>query len=413
MRILFIANTFPPGYTGGAEVANYHTCRGMISRGMDCSILVINNRVPQPANEWYELGGIPVHRVGFRTKVRRHLTDVFDQRVYRLVRAELHHLKPDIVHINNVSGSTLAPYVACRMMNVPVVNTLHDLWLLCPNNMLYRRDGAFCDPAQNRRDCRDCYRRYDFWGNVPYRRTVFAILTSNVKTFISPSQAVIDRHVEAGFAAHRFRRIRLGFDGRMSKEPRHSDLRAAIGVAHRHRTIVFVGGGIQTKGALVLLQAIPMMLRHIERLSIIVAGGGEPRYLAQFRRYEPVVRLLGWIPFDEIDGLFGAADLTIIPSVCHENSPVTIYSSLRAGTPVVGSAFGGIPELISPGRTGYLFPVGNGAALAEEIILHFARSSHDRRRMRQHCVEYARTNLTLEKHVEGVLQVYQDVLLGG
>ncbi len=413
MRVLAITNTFPPGYTGGAEVANYHTCRGLIRRGVDCSILVISNRMPQTENEWYEFGGIPVHRVSFHTKVRRHLTDVFDWRVYRLVRAELRQLRPDIVHINNVSGATLAPYVACRVMNVPVVNTLHDLWLLCPNNMLYRRDGTFCDPVQNPGDCRDCYRRYDFWGNVPSRRTVFAALTSNVRVFISPSQAVIDRHVEAGYAAHRFRRIRLGFDGRVSEEPRHSGLRAAIGMAHRHRTIVFVGGGSQIKGAHVLLQAIPMMLRHIERLSVIVAGVGEARYLAQFRRYEPIVNLLGWVPFDEIEGLFGAADLTVVPSVCHENSPVAIYSSLRAGTPVVGSAFGGIPELISAGRTGDLFPVGDGAALAERIILHFARSGHDRRRMRQHCVEYARTNLTLEEHIEGILQVYQDVLLGG
>jgi glycosyltransferase involved in cell wall biosynthesis len=199
----------------------------------------------------------------------------------------------------------------------------------------------------------------------------------------------------------------------MSEELHHSELRAAIGVAHRHRTIVFVGGGNPIKGAHVLLQAIPIMLRHIERLNVIVAGVGEGRYLEQFRRYGPVVRLLGWVPFDEIDNLFGAADLTVVPSVCHENSPVTIYSSLRAGTPVVGSAFGGIPELISPGRTGYLFPVGNGAALAEKIILHFARSGHDRRHMRQHCVEYARTNLSLEEHIEGILQVYQDVLLGG
>jgi len=410
MRILAITNTFPPGYTGGAEVANYHTCRGLTRRGIDCSILVVNNRISQSANEWYELDGIPVHRVSFRTRVRRRLTDVFDRRVYRTVRTELRRLRPDLVHIHNVSGTTLAPYVACRMMGVPVVNTLHDLWLLCPNNMLYRRDGSFCDPVRNPRDCSDCFRRYDFWGSVPHRRTVFAALTSNVKMFISPSQAVIDRHVEAGYMRQRFRLIRLGFEEGALEEPHHSGVRAVIGAAHRYRTVVFAGGGVEVKGANVLIQAIPMILRYVERLRIVVAGGGEKRLLAQFCQYAPAVRVLGWVPFGEIRTLFAAADLTLIPSVLHENSPVVIFESFQVGTPIVGSAFGGIPELIRDGETGYLFPVGDAAALAERVILHFARPAYERRDMRQRCVEEVRSHLTLERHLEGVLRVYQEVL---
>ena len=124
MRVLFLTNTFPPGYTGGAEVANYHICRGLIRRGVRCSILVVNNRMAEPSDEWYELDGIPVHRVDFHTKKRRPVTDVFDWRVYRAVRAELRRLKPDLIHVQNVSGATLAPYVACRTMKVPVVSII-------------------------------------------------------------------------------------------------------------------------------------------------------------------------------------------------------------------------------------------------------------------------------------------------
>lgn len=412
MRVLALSNTFPPGYTGGAEIANYHTCRGLIRRGIECSILVLNNRMNAPVDEWYEFDTIPVHRIFFHTEKRHPVRDVFDRRIYRAVLAELRRLKPDIVHIHNVSGATLAPYVACRVAGVPVVNTLHDLWLLCPNNMLYRRDGSFCNPAQTARGCRDCYRVYDFWGLIPHRRAVFAALTSNVRVFISPSQAVIDRHVEAGYAPQRFRLVRLGFEMQRVGEPSHVGLKRVLDESLRYRVVAFVGGGVLVKGARVLLEAIPLMLRHVERLRIVVAGHTGGQILALFKRYAPAVQVLGWVPFDEIRTLFAAADLTLVPSVWHENSPVVIFESFQVGTPVVGSAFGGIPELIHDGETGYLFPLGDAAALAERVILHFARPAHERRRMRQHCLAEIRTRLTLERHIESTLQIYREILGG-
>jgi len=410
MRVLFLINTFPPGYTGGAEVSAYHTCRDLIRAGVDCSVLVVNNRQSQTSDQWYDLDGIPVHRISFATEKRSAYSDVFDLRVYRAVRTKLSRLEPDLVHVHNVSGATLAPYVACRASNTPVVNTLHDLWLLCPNNMLYRSDGSFCDPRQRPAACKTCFQRYDFWGNVPYRRTVFAALTSNVRAFISPSQALIDQHVLAGYAAERFRLIRYGFVDTNGRGNRDLAFRRVKGSPEHHRTLVFAGGGVEIKGASVLLRSLPMMLRHIEGLRIIVAGLGEKRFLRRFRRYEPTVQVLGWVPFGEIEALYASADLTVVPSICHENSPVVIYENFRVGTPVLGSAFGGIPELIEEGETGYLFPVGNAGALAEKAILHFARPAHERRRMRMRCVNEDRERLTSEGNIEKVLNVYREVL---
>lgn len=409
MRVLFIVSTFPPGYTGGAEVANYATCRGLIRQGVDCSILVLNNRLSEFVDEWYELDGIPVHRVTHRV-LRSALTDVFDWRIYQATKAELRRLRPDLVHIHNVSGATLAPYLACRAVGIPVVNTLHDLWLLCPNNMLYRQDGSFCDPRQSRLTCSRCFRRYDFWGNIPRRRQVFAALTSSVRLFVSPSQAVIDRHVEAGYDARRFRLVRLGFEEPPAHgEPAPPTLDTGQGLVPQRPTIAFVGGGIEIKGAHILLAALPTLFQRIGDLQVIVAGSGEERFLAEFRRHYPAVRLLGMVPFTARQVVFALADLTVVPSVCHENSPVVIYDSFQSGTPVVGSQFGGIPELIRHGDTGYLFPVNDPAALAEAVIAHFSRPALERRRMRQRCVAEVRTRLSMEQHLQGLMKVYEEV----
>ncbi len=410
MRVLFITNTFPPAYTGGAEVANYHTCRGLIRRGVDCSILVLNNRVSDWPDTWYEVDGIPVHRIGHMLP-RSAVADVFDPWVYRLTRTELRRLKPDLVHIHNVSGATLAPYLACRGLGIPVVNTLHDLWMLCPNNMLYRRDGTFCDPGANSRHCGTCFRRYDFWGNVPRRRQVFAWFTSAVAAFVCPSQALIERHVEAGFARDRFRLVRLGFEESAAEDPRDSRAESSgTGFRVGRPTLFFAGGGVEVKGANVLLEALPLLLQRVPGLRVLVAGGGEEGLLAQFRSYAPAVQVLGSVPFRKMNAYYAAADLTLVASVWHENSPVVIYESYQVGTPVLGSRFGGIPELIQEGQTGDLFAVGDATALTAAVCSHFARPAHERRMMRQRCVREVRTQLTLDRHLDGLQQVYAEVL---
>jgi glycosyltransferase involved in cell wall biosynthesis len=143
---------------------------------------------------------------------------------------------------------------------------------------------------------------------------------------------------------------------------------------------------------------------------MIVAGTGEKRILNRFRDYAPLIRVLGWVSPSDIRALFGISDLTILPSTCHENSPVVIFESYQVGTPVIGSDFGGIPELIDQDVTGYLFPRGDSARLAEEIILHFSRSVVAQRKMRQACYRRVTTGLTLDKHIHGLLGIYKEVL---
>ena len=65
LRILFITPFFPPDYTGGAEVSLYHSARGLMTRDVSVSILTINTRMTESADDWYDLDGLHVHRVRF------------------------------------------------------------------------------------------------------------------------------------------------------------------------------------------------------------------------------------------------------------------------------------------------------------------------------------------------------------
>ena len=410
MRVVFFTHTFVPDYIGGAEVSLYHTCRGLQARGVDCVVLTVNSRGGGRTDQWYEVDGIPVHRMTRRTKQRRPLTDLFDARIFPLVRNDLRRLRPDIFHLHNVAQSTLAPFVAARTTGTPTICTLHDHWLLCPSNMLYRNDGTICDPAQYPNGCGNCYRRYEYWADIPQRRQWMQRLTSNVTRFVSPSQALIELHVSAGFERQRFRHIPNALDTPTLEEPRHELVIEACLAAQSQPTLVFGGGGVHTKGADVILRALPGLLEAIPNLQFVIAGPGEAEYFRNYARFAPAVRVLGKVPFYEMRALFAAADLSLLASVWPENSPMTIYENYQVGTPVLASAIGGIPELIDEGQTGYLFAPNDHEALVAQAVRHFARPAHERRQMRQACVVAARTRWTLEHHLDLTQELYAEVL---
>ncbi len=410
MRIVFLTHSFPPDYTGGAEVSLYHTCQGLIRRGVDCMVLNVSARQPAAADYWYEVDGIPVHRIALRTHTRRAYTDLFDARIFARLYRELRRLQPDLLHVHNVHHATLAPFTAAKAARVPTILTLHDLWLLCPNNLRYQEDGAYCSPARYPDGCGRCFRRYDYWGDVPGRRRWLMRLTGAVARFISPSQALIERHVEAGYDRARFRRVPYGLDAPSLAPAAHLGIQRVIADAARRPTVVFAGGGVEIKGAAVVLAAIPQLLAATPDLQLAVAGGGEQALLQGYVPYVPDVHVLGSVPFMDMRALYAAADLTLVASTCHENSPVVIYENYQMGTPVVGSAIGGIPELIDEGRTGYLFAPGDAAGLAAKVAQHFRRPAWERRQMRQACVQKARGDLTLPHHLDGLQAVYAEVL---
>jgi glycosyltransferase involved in cell wall biosynthesis len=410
VRIVFLTHTFAPDYTGGAEVSLYHTCRGLQARGVDCVVLNVSGRHREAGECWVEMDGIPIRRITLQTRRRRNHLDLFDPRIFAVVRRELLRLRPDLLHVHNVAHATLAPFAAAHATHTPTVLTLHDLWLLCPNNMRYQADGTVCDTRRYPDGCGRCFRRYEYWADVPYRRRWMMALTRPVARFISPSQALIDRHIDVGYDPARFRLAPYALAEPALSAPASPGVQQVCTAAMERPTLVFAGGGVEIKGARVVLAALPVLLTATPALQLAVAGGGERAILRDFRRYTPAVQLLGNVPFVDMRALFSAADLTLAPSVWPENSPVVIYENFQMGTPVVGSAIGGIPELIDEGRTGYLFAPGSAGELAAKVAHHFSRPAWERRWMRQACVQKARCDLSLTHHLDRTQAIYAEVL---
>lgn len=411
MKVLFINNGFPPEYIGGAEISAFYSAYGLRRRGHDCSVLVAHARMPQTSRQEYVFKGVPVRKLIFDHRRSSELGRLFDAAVYRHLRRELEDIRPDLVHIHNVSGMSLAPFLACRKLGLPTLVTLHDYWMLCPNNMLLRAADSLCDPARSGAWCRNCYRRYDFWGSVPFRRRIIRWFVRSVRCFLSPSQRLVGLHARAGYDPARFRVLKSGIDLRLFQAPLSPHVRQLVEENAFYNVALFAGHIVEIKGLGVLAEALPLLQRYIPDFRLLVAGGGDQTMVEGLQRRAPgAVRYLGKLPFYELRPVYAAAKLTLVPSIWYDNSPIVIYESLLMGTPVLGSRIGGIPELVEEGRTGYLFQPGDADDLAAKAICYFALPAPQRRAMRRRCAEYAEAHLTLDRHLERLLEIYGEVL---
>ena len=81
----------------------------------------------------------------------------------------------------------------------------------------------------------------------------------------------------------------------------------------------------------------------------------------------PNCKTLGFAEKESLTKWIEAAYISIFPSVCLENCPMSVLESIALGTPSVGANIGGIPELIQDGYNGVIFEPNNSTVLARVI----------------------------------------------
>lgn len=128
---------------------------------------------------------------------------------------------------------------------------------------------------------------------------------------------------------------------------------------------VTVGRLDPQKGPWILFEALQKLLLTHPRLKLLWAGQGplkdEMQRWIDDRKLADSIHLIGWQ--DNIAGLLRAAQGFVLASQW-EGMPNVILEAQAAGLPVISTAAEGVAEIILPGETGWIVPVGNAAELA-------------------------------------------------
>jgi N-acetyl-alpha-D-glucosaminyl L-malate synthase BshA len=120
-----------------------------------------------------------------------------------------------------------------------------------------------------------------------------------------------------------------------------------------------------------LLDVVGIFHRVRQRMParLLLVGDGQDRpaalHLAAELGLEKDVTFLG--KQEDVAQLFCVADLFLLPS-SEEAFGLAALEAISSGVPVIGSAIGGIPEVVADGETGLLFPVGDVEGMARGAL---------------------------------------------
>jgi glycosyltransferase involved in cell wall biosynthesis len=149
---------------------------------------------------------------------------------------------------------------------------------------------------------------------------------------------------------------------------RREEFRRMLGVRDDECMALATGNLTEVKGYQYLIAAVADLVNKGVAVKCFIAGQGElkdslDRQIEEMR-LEDSVKLLGYR--DDVPALLGAADIFCMPSLS-EALPYSLLEALAAGVPVVASRVGGIPEVITHGKEGFLVPAKNVSELCMAI----------------------------------------------
>ena len=259
-----------------------------------------------------------------------------------------------IVHLHGYTKAlTTAPIRAAAGLGFPIICTLHDFFVACPN-------GAFFDYRENQ----PCPRRAMSVSCVVARcdkrrhthklyRVVRAWLQKRggrfpgaVRHFISLSQrsgALLTPYLSS--------RARLYPLANAVVVPQKSPVRAA-----ENRTLLYVGRLDREKGALFLAQ----VAHKLGRAATFVGDGPLRAEIESI----PGMTVTGWLSRDEVQRHLDTARCLVFPSLWYETFGLTVAEAAARGVPAIVSDITAAAERIEDGVTGWQFRSGDRAYLA-------------------------------------------------
>ena len=353
------------------------------------------------ASPWsdYFSENIDYHQDGNRFKIATRL--IWNKEAAAKFAKLLDETKPDLIHAHNIYHQ-LSPaiLIEAKKRKIPVVMTLHDYKLACPNYLLFTH-GSHCERcvSGNYFNCvtHNCY--------YSYTRSSLAALESflhnkvwhsyrdNVDLFIAPSNYLKQIMVRSGLAEDKIKVL-------INPAPKY------LATPDGSR-LLYIGRLSIEKGVDVLLQALKQTNETLD-----IAGNGPDeeklKLLSQTLGLEDRVIWHGQLLGEDLEKLKREAKAIILPSIWAENMSLVLLESLAYGKLIIASNSGGTPELIKDNKTGFLFPPGDSQTLAHKIN-SLNDLQPEQREMMTRAIKDKIIPLELSEHLSKLKNIYQQL----
>lgn len=313
----------------------------------------------------------------------------------------------DIIHLRNLHGDYFVLKAIEKISKEkPTIWTLHDLWALT---------GHCAHPF-------DCEKWKTGCDECPYLGTYPAIRRDNTKYLWNKKKEIYNNsklHIVANslwtknkaeksiLKNHNIYLIYNGINEKIFKPYNKKEVRQKLNLPLDKKIILFLAiGGKKNpfKGWQYIEKTIERFKDNKNILFLSIGGKKESQQFINQVRY---------VKYTDDDSLlaqyYSAADLLLYPSLA-DTFGLVVAESLSCGTPVVTFKTGGIPEIVTNKKTGYIAEYKNLNDLIKGVEYVFGLTNDEIREMSQDSTQRIRENFTLDIMTNNYLDRYQRIL---
>lgn len=326
---------------------------------------------------------------------------IYSHEAYYKIYKLLAEFEPDIIHLNNFNFQltpsiiyAIKKYKKKKEKRVKIFFTAHDYQWICPNHMLYI-------PQKNEL-CTSCIQGK--YSNCVKNRCIH---NSFVKSILGMVEAKLYRllgtykMIDLIICPSQFMKNMLSVDCRFNdrcvvmhnffnNKPEFEE--KPIG-----GYVLYFGRYSEEKG----IRTLIYVCNKLQDIPFIFAGNGP---LENEVEACSNIKNVGFIKGDELIQTIKNARFAVFPSEWYENCPFSVMEAQLYGTPVLGAAIGGTPELIQDQVTGELFESGNRSDLKQKLTDLW----YDEERCRRYAENCSKICFdTLEEYAAKLVELYR------
>lgn len=350
MRILLVCDGYPP-MSGGLEYHVERLARYLDRAGHAISVVTANGS-GNGGEPWDVVvsSTLLARMPGVHQVANRRLPPPWpDPAMVRTIEDAAQRLEPDVVHAHGWCSASAK--VVARRRNIPLVVTLHDYGMLCPMRSLLN-GGTMCSHVAGP-GCVRCPGS----DQSTAKRLVLAsgiALTKRYQTtatsYLAVSNVVAEVHRNSGVS------------GPIAVVPNFiDDPDQDAAPTPKDGPVLFVGPPSAAKGLDVLLRAHQILVSRGKEVALRHVGG-----TADDAGHRSIVRS-GRLHGRELELAFATSRVVAVPSTWQEPCPTVALEAMAAGRAVVGSAVGGLVDIVEHGVTGLLVPPNDPWELADAL----------------------------------------------
>lgn len=375
MKILQIHKYFTRKRGGGSVTAFFETIKMLSQKGNEVSVFSMKdeNNNPTPYSKYFSDHFDLNEKTGVLRKMKMASKVLYNFEAKKKIEKLIQEENPQIAHLHNFYHY-LSPSIisVLKKNNIPIVMTLHDYKLICPNYKLFSR-GKICEKCKGRKyyhclsgKCIKNSFSKSFLAMI--EAYLHGILGSyqKIDMFISPSFFMKSKCIEFGIPQEKIKVIRNPIDfENLSKDIDYS--------LKEKNYFLYYGRLSEEKGISDLIKSVAKLEKEklLQNNELCIVGKGPEeenlKRLSKELNIENRVKFLGFKLRKELMDLVRQSKFVVVPSVWYDNSPMVVVESQIAKKPIIVSDFGGTKELIIDGKTGFVFKAGNISDLSEKI----------------------------------------------